>query len=56
MTSADERRASAEIARNLRSISEELSETNRLLAEFLRFQLHHEGDDFKQKESAKNDI
>jgi hypothetical protein len=42
MASAEERRANAEIARSLKSISEELQETNRLLAEFLKFQLRHE--------------
>lgn len=40
--SAEDRRANADIARNLKSISEELHETNRLLAEFLKFQLRHE--------------
>lgn len=44
MASAEERRATADIARNLKSISEELHETNRLLSEFLRYQLRHEGD------------
>ena len=54
MTSAEGRRASADIARNLKTISEELHETNRLLGEFLKFQLRHEGDEFKRNESAKD--
>lgn len=50
MTSAEERRAHADIARNLKTISEELHETNRLLSEFLKFQLRHED---SRKGSAK---
>ena len=49
MTSAEGRRASADIARNLKAIQEELHETNRLLGEFLKFQLRHEGDGFKRQ-------
>lgn len=56
MASAEDRRASADIARNLRTIGEELSETNRLLREFLRLELRHEGDEFKYRnESPEND-
>jgi|SaaInlV_120m_DNA_3_1039746.scaffolds.fasta_scaffold79709_2 hypothetical protein len=50
MASAEERRASAEIGRNLKSISDELKETNYLLKELLKFQLRHEGE---RKESAE---
>lgn len=50
MASAEERRANADIARNLKSISEELHETNRLLSELLKFQLRHED---SRKVSAK---
>lgn len=47
MASAEERRANADIARNLKVIADELGETNRLLREFLIFQLRHEGDDVR---------
>jgi hypothetical protein len=50
MASAEERRANADIARNLKSISEELHETNRLLSEFLKLRLRHED---SRKESAE---
>lgn len=54
MTSAEERRVSTDVARSLKSISEELHEINRLLSELLKFQLLHEGDGFKgRNESAK---
>jgi hypothetical protein len=52
MASAEERRANADIARNLKSISEELHETNRLFSEFLKLQLRHED---SRKGSPKND-
>ena len=54
MPSAEERRAMGDISRNLKTIAEELHETNRLLSEFLKYQLRHEGDSFR-KESAKNE-
>lgn len=44
MTSAEDRRAMADISRNLKTIAEELSETNRLLSEFLKLELRHEGE------------
>jgi translation initiation factor 2 beta subunit (eIF-2beta)/eIF-5 len=50
MTSAEERRTNTEIVRNLKSIADELTETNRLLSEFLKLELRHEG---KRKESAE---
>ena len=53
MASAEERRANADIARNLKTIGEELHETNRLLSELLKLELRHEE---KRKGSAKNDI
>lgn len=39
---------SFEIARSLQEISYELSETNRLLREFLQYTLRHEGDSWKE--------
>jgi len=53
VASAEERRASADIARNLKIIGDELHETNRLLSELLKFQLRHEGE---RKGSAKDDV
>ena len=53
MPSAEERRAMGDISRNLKTIAEELHETNRLLSEFLKLELRHEG---KRKESAENGI
>jgi hypothetical protein len=50
MTSAEERRAMGDISRNLKTIADELTETNRLLSEFLKLELRHEG---KRKESAE---
>lgn len=55
MASAEDRRATADVARNLKSISEELHETNRLLSEFLKFQLRHEGDSFRKGSPEKQD-
>ena len=50
MASAEERRAMADISRNLKTIADELGTTNHLLKEFLKLELRHED---KRNESAK---
>jgi hypothetical protein len=53
MASAEERRAMADISRNIKTIAEELHETNRLFREFLKMELRHED---RRNESAKSDF
>ena len=50
MASAEDRRAMADISRNLSKIAEELADTNHLLRELLKLELRHED---KRNESAK---
>lgn len=50
MASAEERRANADIARNLKTIADELHDTNHLLRELLKLELRHED---KRNERAK---
>ena len=42
MASAEDRRANADIARNLKIIGDELKDTNHLLRELLKLELRHE--------------
>jgi hypothetical protein len=50
MPSAEERRVMGDISRNLKAVADELTETNRLLSEFLKLELRHED---SRKESAE---